>query len=476
MKARYVDVRGWLEAVEQLGELRTVGGADWDLELGAVVYMAAHAREAKPALLFDDIEGYPAGYRVLCSTMNSMRRLALTCGLPLDIDAHAFIREWHQLVNRSTPLPPALVQSSPVTQNVQDDDEVDLMSFPAPRWFSKDGGRYIGTAALVMTRDPETSELNMGCYRVMIHDRSRLGLMMSPHSGGSRHMRAWFALGKDCPIAISFGHDPLLLIAAAERLPANKSELAWVGGIRGEPVDVIAGPVTGLPIPWSSEVAVEGFLLRDETRQEGPFGEFTGYNAGSVEPQPVMRVSRLVHRDDPIILGSPRSRPPDDATFWQTKLKASAIWRGLNGAGVPSVKAVWCHVNSYLFVVVSIKQEYAGHARQAGLIAQQCAAGIGMGRWVVVVDEDIDVSDLSDVLWAMSTRADPGRALEVITYSTNIPLDSARRPGDKLHAARCVVDACRPWEWRDEFPVVAEPEPDLLRDVEARWRNVLWPG
>jgi 4-hydroxy-3-polyprenylbenzoate decarboxylase len=267
------------------------------------------------------------------------------------------------------------------------------------------------------------------------------------------------------------------MMAGAQTLGPGESELEWIGAIRGEPVEVIEGPLTGLPIPAASEIAIEGFFLPDQRRDEGPFGEFTGYYASSTRPEPVLRVERVMHRDDPILLGAPRGRPPDDPTFWQTRLKAAAIWDQLDAAGVPDVVGVWCHhPNSNLFVVVAIRQRYAGHARQAGLIAQQCAAGVGFGRWVVVVDDDIDPSDIDDVLWAMSTRTDPERSIEITRFSTNTPLDTARPPEDRLFASRCVVDACRPWEWRDRYPVVAQTSPALARKMYEKWASRVWPA
>jgi UbiD family decarboxylase len=211
-------------------------------------------------------------------------------------------------------------------------------------------------------------------------------------------------------------------------------------------------------------------------RSEGPFGEFTGYYASSERDEPVLSVKRLMHRNDPILLGSPRGHPPDDPTFWQTRMKASSIWQGLIAAGVPDVKGVWCHhPNSNLFTVVSIEQRYAGHARQAGLISQFCSAAGGTGKWTVVVDEDIDPSNINDVLWAIGTRADPERAIEITRYTASTPLESSKAPDDRLHTSRCIIEACRPWEWRTQFPEVAAVPPEYARRVKDKWGVMLWP-
>jgi 4-hydroxy-3-polyprenylbenzoate decarboxylase len=311
----------------------------------------------------------------------------------------------------------------------------------------------------------------------MIYDERNLGVMIAPPHHGNLHRQKWFQRGEPCPVAISFGHDPLLFLLSGTPVPPTLSEYDVAGGVKGEPIDVIQGPETGLPLPAHAEIAIEGYWHADHTRPEGPFGEFTGYYASSEHEGPVLEVKRLMHRHDPILLGAPRGHPPDDPTFWQTRMKASAVWEGLIGAGVPDVQGVWCHhPNSNLFTVVSIRQRYAGHARQAGLIATQCAAAGGTGKWTVVVDDDIDPSNIDDVLWAIATRADPERAIEITRYSASTPLESSRRPGQRMHTSRCVIEACRPWEWKDEFPVVAAAKPEYVRQVKEKWGPLLWKG
>jgi UbiD family decarboxylase len=474
---RYQDLRDWLAIVDDMGQLAMLDGAHWDLEIGGITDLVCKSHDLRPALLFDEIVDYPRGYRVLTSSLNSMRRLALTCGLPLDIGDVEFVRVWASHARAIAPLAAEVVDSGPVLQNVCEGQAIDLWRFPSPRWHEFDGGRYIGTAPLVITRDPDTSELNVGCYRVMVYDERTLGVQIATIHGGHDHRSKWFARGEPCPVVLCFGQDPLLFMASATPLRPGQNEFEWAGGLRGAPIGVIDGSVTGLPIPAAAEIAVEGFFVADDVRPEGPFGEFTGYYAGGERPQPALHVKRVLHRDDPIILGAPRGRPPDDPTFWQTRQRASTIWAALEAAGVPDVQGVWCHhPNSDLFTVISIKQRYAGHPRQAGLIAQQSAAGLGLGRWTVVVDEDIDPSNIDDVLWAIGTRADPERAIEITRYATTTALDAAKPPGNRIHSSRCVIEACRPWEWRDQFPRVAETSPELAAQIREKWSARIWSG
>jgi UbiD family decarboxylase len=473
--AHYEDLRDWLELVDEMDQLAKVDGANWDLEIGAITSINAKHRGKRSALLFDNIVGYAGGYRVLTSSLNSTERLALTCNMSPDITDLDFIRTWAHRFKQIEPIKPRPVNTGPVLENIFEGDKINLWRFPTPRWNELDGGRYIGTGCLVITKDPETGQINVGCYRVMIYDERTLGVMIAPPHHGNIHRQKWFQQGKPCPVAISFGHDPLLFVLSGTPVPATLSEYDIAGGVKGQPIDVIYGTETGLPIPARSEIALEGYWHAGETRPEGPFGEFTGYYASGEREEPVLKVKRLMHRNAPILLGAPRGHPPDDPTFWQTRMKASSIWQGLIAAGVPDVQGVWCHhPNSNLFTVVSIKQRYAGHARQAGLITQQCSAAGGTGKWTIVVDEDIDPSNIDDVLWAIATRADPERAIEVTRFTSSTPLESSRPPGNRMHTSRCVIEACRPWEWKEQFPKVAEAPTEYTRQVRQKWAAKLW--
>ena len=164
-----------------------------------------------------------------------------------------------------------------------------------------------------------------------------------------------------------------------------------------------------LPMPAHAEIVLEGEMYGDRPKTEGPFGEFMGYYATTPSKQPMIKIRRVYHRNDPIITLAIPSRPPSNFTVARAVVKAAMIWHEIEKAGVPGVQGVWNHEAGAgrLFNVVSIKQMYAGHAKQAGLIAANCRSGVYAGRWVVVVDEDIDPSNIHDVIWAMSTRCDP---------------------------------------------------------------------
>lgn len=469
----YHDLRDWMARVEELRELRAVQQAHWDVEIGVIteIVMNRHG----PALLFDHIPGYPEGYRILANALGGPRRLALTLGLPTDREIKELLALWQEKKRALRPVPPRVVRDGPVMENVYRGEDVDLLTLPAPRWHEHDGGRYIGTGSVDITRDPDEGWINLGCYRVMVHDRNHLGFYISPGKQGRIQREKWFARGGPMPIAMSFGHDPAIFMAGSLEIPWGMSEYDWVGGLKGRPVEVIEGPVTGLPIPADAEIVIEGFVDPSRRLPEGPFGEWTGYYASKRREEPVVEVEALYHRNAPILLGSPPVKPPSELAYYRAFLRAAAIEEELRLAGVPDVTGVWCHEvgGSRLFNVVAIRQRYPGHARQAAVVATQCHAGAYLGRFTVVVDEDVDVMNLEEVMWAICTRCDPEQDIEIIRRCWSGPLDPAIPPGQKGFNSRAIIDATRPWEWRDQFPEVAQSSPHRRAEALRKWGHIV---
>src|SRR6266699_4342850 len=470
----YQDLRDWIQIADEMGELKTLKGCDWNLEIGAITEIVAH-KEDGPAVLFEDIKGYPTGYRVLSNSLASRKRLALTLGLPSGETKMDFVKIWKDNYKSIKPVPARFVKKSGLFDNVYKDGDIDMFKFPTPKWHELDGGRYIGTGSVDITADPDTGWVNLGTYRVMIHDRDTLGFYISPGKQGRIMREKYFAKGQPCKVAVSFGQDPLIYLAGGTEVPNGVSAYDWVGGLQGGPVQVIKGEYTGLPIPAHAEIVVEAEALPGQDRNEGPFGEWTGYYASDVRPEPIMKVKRLYHRNDPILLGAPPTRPPCEFNYMRCFVRSAMIWRELEAAGVPDVTGVWCHEagGARLFVFVSIKQRYPGHARQAGMVASYCRAGAYLGRYSIVVDDDVDVTNTNDVLWALATRSNPETDIEIVRRSWSGPLDPIVPKGQKGHNSRAIIDACRPYEWMADFPPVAESSPEVRRAAEAKWGKIL---
>lgn len=468
------DLREWLTQVDGMGELRCVSEASRDEDIGRITEMMHHTDEA-PAVLFDNIDGYPRGYRILVNANGARRRLALTLGLPVDISGPDLMKRFTDMVENNKPLPMEWVDKGPVMENIDEGDKVDVLKFPAPKWHELDGGRYLGTGSSDITRDPDTGWVNLGTYRVMVHDKNHVGFYISPGKHGRMHRDKYFERGEPCPVAVVVGGDPLLLIASTLEIPYGVNEYEWAGMLRGRPYKVFKGKYTGLPLPAEAEIVLEGFSYPSDKRMEGPFGEWTGYYASSARPEPVIEVKAVYHRNDPIIIGLPPEKPPYEAHRYRVYLRSALLKREIEAAGVPDVTAVWCHGvgGCRLLNVVAIKQRYPGHSRQAGHVAAMCRTGAYLGRFVIVVDDDIDASDLNEVMWAVVTRADPATSLDIIHRAWSGPLDPAIPPEDKGFNSRLIIDACRPWEWRDKFPPAIGPSPEVKRETREKWGYLL---
>jgi UbiD family decarboxylase len=369
------------------------------------------------------------------------------------------------------------VKTGPILENVLAGGEVNLKRIPTPLWHEDDGGPYIGTACMVIMKDPDSGWINYGAYRVQSYDDPRIAsVMCSKGKHGDILMRRYHERGQRCPIAVVVGMHPLLFTMAGVELPYGKNEYDAVGGVMGKPVEVILGPKTGLPIPANAEIAFEGSIAPDDLIQEGPFGEWTGYFAGGLKQEPVIRIDTMMHRNDPILLGAVPAVPPNDDTFYRGAFRCAAVWKQLEAAGVLGIKGVWAHEagGSRMWLTVSIKQMFPGHAKQAGLIASQCHAGSYANKYVVVVDEDIDPANMNDVVWAMCTRVDAREDVEILRTSRSGPLDPTSYP-DEIFAfnSRMVIDACRPWARRESFPKVSRSSKELDERIKAKWAHVL---
>jgi len=480
VSANPLDLRAWLSEIDKLGELKEVVGADWNLELGAISELNVK-KDVPPALLFDGIKGYPKGFRVLTCSTSSPARLSSILRLPVQ-KTHAGLVEvlrgkpaqWQAEAPKYDPVP---VKTGPALENVQEDAKVDLSAFPSPLWHEMDGGRYIGTGCSVVTRDLDSDWVNVGTYRVQVLDRNHVALDMVPGKHGRIQYEKHKKAGKRFPVAIVVGGDPLGYLISGIEIPFGMCEWNYIGAILKQPVSVIPGELTKLPFPAASEIVLEGFVEPDDERTEGPFGEFHGYYPGKAGTAPAVTVQRIYFRDNPIIVGSPPSKPPNDYSYSKAVMRSALLHDALAAAGLSEVKAVWAHEigGARMFNVVSIRQRYAGHARQAGHLLSQCGVGAYMSRYSVVVDDDIDPANLQEVMWAVATRTDPAVDIDIIRRgmgSKNDPMFVAYQYDAPL-SSKAVIDACRPWDHLDEFPPVAEASKELQEKTRAKWKDLL---
>jgi 4-hydroxy-3-polyprenylbenzoate decarboxylase len=438
-------------------------------------------------LLFDEIPGYPRGYRTLFGMLGSTWRIAKTMGLPEDqVDPMSVADNWYKKTKTLRPIPPKFVNSGPVLENKVTGDKIDVLKFPVPRFHELDRARFLGTAHAVIQKDPDSGWVNLGTYRIMVVDNDRLALHATPGKHGNiLTYEKYFARDRVMPVAIAIGLDPVLWwLCCQTDTPWGVSEYDYAGGIKGEPIEVIKGEYTGLPFPAHAEIVIEGECHPGEFVDEGPFGEWHGYYANkglATVPEPSIRVKAIYHRNDPILTCSQPAVPPHTFTLMLAVAHSVAIRRRLEAFGIPGVKGIWSHYTGSggLFNVVSIEQMYSGHARQAGMIASQYPAE--MGAYTVVVDEDIDPSNLEQVVWAMVTRSCLERSIHIIPYCHTNNVNPAIPPGEKrstdkpkpLTSARVVVDACRDFSWKEDWYPIARMSPELRTKIKEKWMSDL---
>ena len=475
MATEYNDLRDYIKVLERANWLKKVEHADWNLEIGTICEM--NSERNGPALLFDKIKDYPEGYRLLTHFIFKPKKVQrLAFGIPDEMSDQDIVRDWKEKLSNYKPVPPVEVKTGPILENVLTGDDVDLVKFPTPFWHVMDGGRYIGTGDISINKHPDTGFINVGTYRVMIHDKNTVGYYQSPGVHGGTIREEYWQRGEDCPVVVCFGQDPMVFAASTMQLPWGVGELDFAGYLKGRPVEVITDDITGLPIPATAEIAIAGFAPppEKESRMEGPFGEWTGYYAAEAINRPIIHVKKLYHRNNPILLGAPLSKA--EPAWYEIPIHyAPTIWERLQTAGVLGIKGVWSFgCGNRTIAVVSVKQGYLGHAQLVGTIAAAIPRGSAMsGKYTIVVDEDIDPSNWDEVAWAISTRVDPETAISFLRGHLNTPLDPSVSPEKRAKGdytmARVIINACKPYHWIKEFaPVISSP-PELRKRVREKF-------
>jgi len=472
------DLREWLREVEGAGLLRrVVAEVDWDQEMSAITYLL-HQREGAPALLFEHIKGYPRGFRSLWNPLgSSVDRLALAVGLPTGLKPLQLIPLLRDRMRRRIPPVEVSAREAPVFQNHAVGSEVDVLRFPIPKHWPRDGGRYAGTCDVVLTRDPETGVVNLGTYRMMVHDGQHVGLYLSPGKDARLHIERAWQKGQVVEVVACWGIAPAVFLVGSQTYPKTESELEYLGGLLGEPLRVVRGTATSLPIPAWAEIAIEGIIRPGGVRREGPFGEFTGYY-GRPEDDAFLVEVRAVHwRDDPIHTNALMAEyPACECSMLYAIARSARIWDDLERLGVPGVKAVYCHpaaAAGFGMTVVSLEQRYAGHAPQVLALAAQCPGGAYYSKWIIGVDEDVDPSDINQVLWAMATRCNPVEDIDILRQTWSTWLDPTQNPPEERpYGSKALINACKEHRYLAQFAPRTKLSRKVYERVRSRWAEL----
>ncbi len=470
-----LDLRAFLTRVKEAGELQEISGAHWNLEIGALTELFAE-RTPTPALLFDAIAGYAKGKRVLSNVLFSPLRQSLALGMAPNLRGTALVEAVKGKLAALKPMPPVETANAPVLQNYIEGNDLDVLDFPAPHWHEKDGGRYVGTFDAVIARDPDGGYINVGTYRVQVHDEKTLGLWIIPGKHGNLIAQKYWSRGEDCPFLIVCGLPPSMILASAVGIPWGMSEYDFLGGLLGAPIAIAKGKQTGLPMPAGAELVFEGFAPPPEklSYPEGPFGEWPGYYASGTVARPVVRISTIYHRNDPIITGDPPLKTYLNTDIYMY-IRAANIWSSMERAGIPEIRGVWFPRQGRFVVAVAVRQRYPGHARQAGHGVLATRDGGRDTRMVIVVDDDIDITNINEVLWAVASRWDPkqqSEIFEVPASDLNPTLTPEQRAANKMVSSCIIIDACRPYARKDDFPAVSSVSPEYKQTVLKQWAHL----
>lgn len=468
------DLRKWLTAIENDGDLnRVTSKVDWDEELTAITYMRAQKIGA-PALLFENVQGYENG-RVLSNILStSLDRIAYTFNINeyrTELDIIRSLRNSY-----SQQVPPNIVNDGPVFENTQRGGDVNLYKFPAPKFWPKDGGRYLGTANYSIMRHPEKGWINTAIYRGMIQSENQVGLYISPGKDGREIINYWWNRGEPCEVAVVYGADPLQFAMSSQSYGSGESEFEYMGGMYGEPIEMVEGTETELYFPKDAEIVAEGRLKPGKTMGEGPFGEFQGYYGRPEDEAFVIDVDTVHHRNDPILMAALMADYPGcEQNDFLGLNKAARTWNQLEKVGVPGVEGVYCPPaahGGFGFTIVSINQQKPGHARQAGGLAAELPTSGYINKYIVVVDHDVDPTDMNDVLWAMTTRCDPEDDFNFHTDTWSTWLDPAKNPPkERPWGSRVLINATIPYKHYDEFSERTKVARDIYETVCERWEE-----
>jgi UbiD family decarboxylase len=479
------DLREWLSHVEQLGELvRVRKPVNRDEEMSAISYLVAK-QQPSPAVLFERAEGFddnPIGARLLWNILGpSLKRVALTLEEPTDTPTVELIRRAKDKLKQRIPPREVARREAPVYENTVTGDKVDLNLLPIPRHWPLDGGRYAGTADAVITRDPDSGYLNIGTYRMMLQDRTHVGLYMSPGKDARLHItRAW-QQGKPIEVAAAWGIDPLFMMIGSQTFPKNVSEYDFAGGIKGEPIPVVRGTTTDLLLPANAELVIEGVIRPESVKAEGPFGEFPGYYGRPEAGCPLVDVTAVHYRSSPILTNALMADYPScEQSGFFSVIRSAKVWEDLDKLGIPGIQGVYCHpaaAGGFGMTAISLEQRYAGHAAQVLALAAQVPGGAYYTKWIIAVDEDIDPSDMDQVIWAMASRCHPIDDIDILRNTWSTWLDPTQNPPERRpYGSKALINACKDHRYLPVFSKRTTLRKSVYDKLALDWKDLGLPG
>ena len=475
------DLREWLDHAEGINELIQIDKpVDRDEEMSAITYLVAK-QDPSPAILFDNPKGYedsPIGARMLWNILGpSSKRIALTIEEPPETPTLELIRRLKEKMKDRIPPREVPATEAPVFENTLAGADIDLEQLPIPRHWPLDGGRYAGTADAVFTRDPDSGYLNIGTYRMMLQGKDQVGLYLSPGKDARLHITRSWEQGKPVAVAAAWGIDPLFMLVGSQTFPKNVSEYEFAGGIKGEAIPVVRAQTSDLLLPANAELVVEGVINLNSVKTEGPFGEFPGYYGRPEAGCPLVDITRVHYRSNPVLTNAIMADYPScEQSGFFAVIRSARIWDDMDKLGIPGVQGVYAHpagAGGFGMTVISLEQRYAGHAAQCLALAAQVPGGAYFTKWIIAVDEDIDPTDMDQVIWAMSSRCHPIEDIDILRNTWSTWLDPTQNPPEKRpYGSKALINACKEHRYLPVFSKRTTLTREMYDQVAGRWKEL----
>ncbi len=467
------DLRSFIDRLDDEGQLHRVDReVDWNLELSHVAKLNEERQGGGSALLFNSIKDYP-GHRVFTSSMTARERLAIALDMPQDTSLMNLSEEWVNRIHGNS-VPPKELDWGPTKENILLGDDADILKIPSPWFYPGDGGRYFGTAGYLITRNLSTGRLNLGTYRAMVGDSKELCIFMIKAKDGDIDFREYQEAGIPMPVAYVSGSDPTLFMCGSTLFGLEESEYDVAGALRRAPVEVVKAETSDLLVPATAEWVVEGEIT-GATREEGPFGEYTGHYSGKGdEPQYYIDVKAITHRNDPILWSTTVGRPTTDTHMIMSVNRTASLWNDLRRMQIPGIKGVYGPPASAgrMLAIISMKSMYHGHSTQVGLGAFASTTGNYGLKTVILVDDDIDPENMDQVMYALSFKYQPDTGTQILKRGRSTPLDPSLPRSDRFMTSRVIIDCTTPYEWgEDERPARIFLDDDMAAHVKDNWNE-----
>ncbi len=485
----YKDLREFLKDLEKRGLLKRIKAeVDPYLEIAEITDRVSKEKgAANTALYFEKVKG--SSFPVVTNALGSMQRMAMGLGVGSLDDIGRRVRELADptqlfpgpgsgFMDKLSVLPklgeisnyfPKTVKKAPCQEVVLKGADVDLSRFPVLTCWPDDGGPFI-TLPMVATVDPVTNITNLGMYRLQVFDKNTTGMHWHKHKDGARHFAHYEGAGKRMEVAVAIGADPATIYASTAPLPPVVGEYLFAGFIRQAPLEVVQCKTVDIRVPAHAEIVLEGYVEPGERRTEGPFGDHTGYYS-LADLYPVFHVTCITHRKDAIYPATIVGRPPQEDAY--IGKATERIFLPLLQAVSPDILDMDLPVEGVFHnnVIVKIRKRFPGHGKKA----MNTIWGTGMlmlSKFIIVVDEDVDVHDYSEVAWKVMNHVDPRRDTVILDGPLDILDHACPQVG---FGSKMGIDATRKWagegftrEWPDEIKM----SPEVIRRIDERWKEL----